>query len=709
MLRDIKLGWKIGGGFVAILGLLLLVGSITMINLSRVKIISGGLANENLPSVTIANKIERLASNNYMLTQAYLVSGDKKQVAVIKNDLDVLKKTLTEAQTFSKKSAKLKQLQEALAGIYDKIKEYEQGLNLIVNLTNILDNERRKANNAVRLYLDAAASFLKVQIGEMAGEISIGVKAEKLQDRLTKIKLVKELNDLGFKLEKIGLRAQVSRDPKTINDANVLFDDVNQKIEALRVITKHKALRKMLDECENAAQETKVAYNQFAQKWILKETEVKKISDLSNQIVAMVKETFETSIKDILAASNKSVNSLSGTAVILVIGFVLSVLLGLAISLVLVASINKPVKALIDASLPISNGDLTQQISIKGKDEFGLMAKAFNEIVKSMNSIVTQVRMSANKVASSAQQMSSSSEEMNATTQEVSSAIMKVSKGAETQAQRIDETFKTMEKASNSIKQMVKNAQVAHQTVTDTSNIVVSGKKAADIAVAKIEHLTSAVTDTAQVIQKLGQMSQQIGEITETITSIADQTNLLALNAAIEAARAGEAGRGFAVVAEEVRKLAEGAAGAVRKIGGLIKSTQNETNHAVGSIDVSSKEVQEGKTQVAKISEILSGITDAAKSASKGTSEIVTFGQQIIVEVEQVVKSLNEVAKIARESASTAQQANASTEEQTASMQEMSASSQELARLSTDLMQIVSNFKLAVAVEKKLLNTEVQR
>jgi len=701
MLKDIKLGWKIGGGFVAILGLLMLVGSITMFNLSKVKIISGGLANENLPSVTIANKIERITSNTYTLTQAYLVSGDKKQVVAIKKDLDDLKKTLGEAQTLSEKSAKLKQLQDAVREIDDKIKQYERGLNLIVDLNNALNNERRRSNDAVRVYLDAAASFLKVQIGEMGGEIAIGVKADKLADRLNKIKLCKELNDLGFKLEKVGLRAQVSRDPKTINDANILFDNVNSEIDALRRITKHKSLRKMLDECEKAANETKNAYGQFALKWTQKENEVKKISDLSVQIVALVKEASEMSLKDISVASNKSINSLSGTAAILIIGFALAVLLGIAISFLLVASINKPVKALIDASLPISNGGLTQQVAIKSEDELGLMARAFNEIVKSMHKIVSQVRSSADKVANSAQEMSSSSEEMNATTQEVSSAITKVSKGADTQAKRIDETFATMEKTSNSIKQMVENAQAASKTVKDASTTALQGKEAADTAVGKIEQLTNTVTETAQVIQKLGQMSQQIGEITETITSIADQTNLLALNAAIEAARAGEAGRGFAVVAEEVRKLAEGSAEAVRKIGGLIRSIQSETNHAVDSIEVSSKEVQDGKTQVLKISEVLNAITIAAQSASGVTNEIVSFGQGIIVEVEHVVKSLNEVVSIARESAATAQQVTSSTEEQTASMEEMSASAQELARLSTDLLDVVSKFKLDASADIK--------
>jgi len=266
-----------------------------------------------------------------------------------------------------------------------------------------------------------------------------------------------------------------------------------------------------------------------------------------------------------------------------------------------------------------------------------------------------------------------------------------------------------MEKASNNIKQMVENAQTASNTVKEASNTASSGKEAADIAVVKIEQLTDAVNETAGVIQKLGQMSQQIGEITVTITSIADQTNLLALNAAIEAARAGEAGRGFAVVAEEVRKLAEGSAEAVRKIGGLIRSIQTETTRAVNSIDVSSKEVQEGKSQVIKISDVLSGINVAAKSAAGVTNAIVEFGQQIIREVEEVVKGLNEVVSIARESAATAQEVTASTEEQTASMEEMSASAQELERLSMDLLGSVSKFKLIASGDAAEAHEEAEK
>ncbi len=341
-----------------------------------------------------------------------------------------------------------------------------------------------------------------------------------------------------------------------------------------------------------------------------------------------------------------------------------------------------------------TTADLTKRIEVPVKDEVGKLADSFNNLINSLHNIVSQVRLSADKLASSSQEMSSSTEQINATTQEVSSAISQLSNGAVIQVSRAEETFVIMEKSAISLKQVVVNAQVTSQAIEKTSKQSEKGRIAATEATEKIERLTLTVLDTSKVIGDLGKMSEQIGEITQTITSIADQTNLLALNAAIEAARAGEAGRGFAVVAEEVRKLAEGSAEAVRKIEGLIRSIQSETNRAVSSIEASTKEVQEGKLQVSKISEVLIEINKAAQGATILAKQIALAGEDRMNEIDKVVKSINEIATVTKESSATTQEVTSSVEEQTASMQEMSISAQELARLAIELKDLVGKFKL---------------
>jgi len=104
-------------------------------------------------------------------------------------------------------------------------------------------------------------------------------------------------------------------------------------------------------------------------------------------------------------------------------------------------------------------------------------------------------------------------------------------------------------------------------------------------SVADIRTMADSIEQAGHNIQALGERSQAITSIVQTIKDIADQTNLLALNAAIEAARAGETGRGFAVVADEVRKLAERTASSTAEIATMVGDIQQQTRTAVNNMD----------------------------------------------------------------------------------------------------------------------------
>jgi methyl-accepting chemotaxis protein len=262
------------------------------------------------------------------------------------------------------------------------------------------------------------------------------------------------------------------------------------------------------------------------------------------------------------------------------------------------------------------------------------------------------------------------------------------------------------------------NAQAVSQTSNEASRSAQDGAQKVLLAVRGMERIGATVGAAAGKVQEMGKRTDQINAIVETIEDIASQTNMLALNAAIEAARAGESGRGFAVVAEEVRKLAERAAGATREIGGLVRGIQSTAAEAVTSMQQSGSEVESGMQLGAAagsaLEAILKAVEDvrvqaeaasrAAESMNHSAAELVSATDRVSAVVEentamseQMAASVNEVARTVENIASVSEENSAAVEEVTASVQEISAQAHEVATSAATTANIVRSLDTAVA------------
>jgi len=333
---------------------------------------------------------------------------------------------------------------------------------------------------------------------------------------------------------------------------------------------------------------------------------------------------------------------------------------------------------LLDEMANLADGDLTVHATVS-EEITGAIADSVNFTIDALRTLVTTINATANEVSTSTDGTMKTalelSEASNQQTREIASASAAITDMAESMVEVTKEADNSADVAQKSMDIAQNGAQVVRGTI------------------GSMEKIRETIQDTSKRVKRLGESSQEIGDIVGLITEISDQTNILALNAAIQASTAGDAGRGFAVVADEVQRLAERAGNATKQIEGLVNAIQADTNEAVKSMEVSTAGVVEG-----------AAMAEDAGVALKEIEDVSTNLSQLIKGISGSTKEQSEIALSVSESMNVIQEITMKTSEGT---DETAESLDALNKLSAELGRSVSGFKLPVSDDPDKIETVI--
>ena len=286
---------------------------------------------------------------------------------------------------------------------------------------------------------------------------------------------------------------------------------------------------------------------------------------------------------------------------------------------------------LLDEMSSLADGDLTVQATVTD-NMTGAIADSINFAVEQLRELVTGINITAQTVAESAQG-----------TMDITG---KLATASSQQAEQVREATDTIIDMSESFDVMAEQSRESSEVAQRSVAIANNGSNMVQQTIRGMDTIRDQIQETSKRIKRLGESSQEIGDIVELINGIAEQTNILALNAAIQSASAGGAGRGFAVVADEVQRLAERATNATRRIEILVKNIQADTSEAVVSMESTTSEVVSGARKAEDAGEALVQIESVSKNLSRMIEEISTEAQAQSQTATQVAGQMTEIQDI---------------------------------------------------------------
>lgn len=360
----------------------------------------------------------------------------------------------------------------------------------------------------------------------------------------------------------------------------------------------------------------------------------------------------------------------------------------------IVIGISKNMGSIIRRLSRVANGDLTVDMTIKNKSEFGALASHIMGVVSNTKNLVAKAVTISKDVSESAVDVAQATEVLSAGTQNIHGAMEEIDKGVNRQVEDAGQCLNKMDELSKII-------LTTEQSVLEMGHLADGTKSMIDAGSGSMEILTRQADETVRMteqvdakIEELSAKSQEISTFVDTINEISEQTTLLSLNASIEAARAGEAGRGFAVVAEEIKKLADHsmqAAEEIRKVVNIISDMTVETRessaNAKAVVEKQGEIVEQTRQTFSDMNDSIGKLLDNVH-AIQGNMEQMSNGRV------ETLAAIESISSVVEQTAASATLVDETVSEQMKQADALSEVTEGLSSKTEELLEAISKFKV---------------
>lgn len=263
---------------------------------------------------------------------------------------------------------------------------------------------------------------------------------------------------------------------------------------------------------------------------------------------------------------------------------------------------------LLDEMSSLADGDLTIRATVS-EDVTGAIADAVNYAVDALRALVVRMDLTASNLTGFAS--------------DADERVSSLASAMAQQAQEISGATSAISTMTGSISKVSRNAASSAEVAKKSLDISQAGARTVRATIVDMGAIREQIQATSKRLKRLGESSQEIGDIVRLMNDVAEQTNILALNASIQTTSTHVDGkqdnRGFRRLADEMQQLSQQAAEATRKIDVLIRTMQADTSEVMASMEETTAKVVDG----ARNAEAAGAALDEVENVTAGLVRLI--------------------------------------------------------------------------------------